>query len=115
MHGFAIADLEPARRFYTETLGMPVSFEMPGWVEFGGGDGRAAIAVCQMPPEQGLAGARPVLQVKNLDESIALLRSRGVEFVGEVETIPGVVRLISFRDAAGNVLQMVELLMEATA
>jgi predicted enzyme related to lactoylglutathione lyase len=109
---FAVADLDSARRFYSETLEMPVSFEMPGWVEFGGGEGRAAIALCQMPPGQLFPGARPVLQVPNLDDSIATLRQRGVRFLGDIETIPGVIRLISMEDACGNILQMVQLLME---
>lgn len=112
---FAVSDLDSARRFYSETLGMPVSFEMPGWVEFGGGDGRAAIALCQTPCNGSFSGARPVLQVADLEASIADLRARGVKFIGEVETIPGVVKISSMEDSTGNILQLVQLLMEANA
>jgi predicted enzyme related to lactoylglutathione lyase len=110
---FAVADMESTRKFYAETLGLPVSFEMPGWVEFGGGPGRAAVALCKMPPDQLFPGARPVLEVKDLDATVASLRERGVKFLGEPETIPGVVKLISMEDSTGNVLQLAQVLLEA--
>ncbi len=109
---FAVADMESTRKFYAETLGLPVSFEMPGWVEFGGGPGRRRRAL-QDAARSTLPGARPVLEVKDLDATVASLRERGVKFLGEPETIPGVVKLISMEDSTGNVLQLAQVLLEA--
>ena len=51
-------------------------------------------------------------QVDDLDRSRKELGAKGVKFEGDVMEVPGVVRIASFRDPAGNRLQLCQVLMQ---
>ena len=53
-----------------------------------------------------------MLRVADLDKARNELTQKGVKFDGEVEEVPGIVRLASFRDPFGNHLQLAQVLME---
>lgn len=104
-------DLEKAKKFYGEVLGLKKTFEMEGWAEFSHAEGAASIGLSQDPKADGQAGATVVLKVEDLERARRELANRGVQFEGAVEEIPGVVRLATFRDPLGNRLQLVQVLM----
>jgi predicted enzyme related to lactoylglutathione lyase len=58
----------------------------------------------------GRCGAIVVLRVDNVDQTRATLMLQGVEFEGTIQEIPGEVRIATFRDPAGNRLQLCEVL-----
>ena len=106
-------DLDKAKKFYGEVLGLKQLFEMQGWAEFShAGDGAAAIGLSANPATAGQKGATVVLKVDNIEQTRKQLSERGVKFEGEVEEIPGIVRLVAFRDPFGNLLQLAQLLAE---
>lgn len=106
-------DLDKAKKFYGEVLGLKQLFEMQGWAEFShAGDGAAAIGLSANPATADQKGATVVLKVDNLEQTRKQLSERGVKFEGEVEEIPGIVRLAAFRDPFGNLLQLAQLLAE---
>lgn len=108
-------DLEAAKKFYGETLGLKPVFEMPGWAEFShAGNGAAAIGLSANPASAGQKGATVVLKVDDIEQARQRLAQRGVKFDGEVEEIPGIVRLVSFRDPFGNLLQLAQPLGQAS-
>ncbi len=109
-----VSDHAQAKKFYGEVLGLKKVFEMDGWAEFSHAPGATSIGVALERPERGAtSGATIVLRVNDLDRARAELSKRGVEFEGEIEEVPGVVRIATFRDPFGNPLQLAQPLVEA--
>jgi len=54
--------------------------------------------------------ASVVLRVDNVDQTRATLMLQGVEFEGTTQEISGEVRIATFKDPAGNRLQLCEVL-----
>lgn len=110
---YEVTDLDKAKAFYGDVLGMEMSFEMPGWAEFAPVKGGPAIGLGlreSAPPRMG--GATVVLRVADIHAAKAELLGKGVEFEGEIEEYPGVVRLALFHDPFGNRLQLAQELMQ---
>lgn len=109
---YTVTDLEKAKAFYGDVLGLKKIFEMPGWAEYAHEQGAAAIGLnTNAPPPEGSGGATVVLGVENLDATRQRLAKRGVAFEGDVMEIPGVVRIGTFRDPFGNRLQVAQSLI----
>ncbi len=108
---YAVKDLEKAKKFYGEVLGLKKTLEIEGWAEFSHAQGAASIGLSRDPKADGQAGATVVLKVDDLEHARRELADRGVQFEGAVEEIPGFVRLATFRDPLGNRLQLVQVLM----
>jgi predicted enzyme related to lactoylglutathione lyase len=53
-----------------------------------------------------------VLRVDDLDAAQDEMKRKGAKFEGEVQEIPGVVRIATFRDPDGNRLQLCQVLMQ---
>jgi predicted enzyme related to lactoylglutathione lyase len=107
---YNVPDLNAAKRFYGEILGLKPTFEMQGWAEFAGSPEEAAVGLNALDRFEKTQGATVVLQVENLESTMSHLKSKGVSFDGEVQEIPGVVRIATFHDPFGNRLQMVQTL-----
>lgn len=110
---YEVPDLDQAKAFYGGVLGMEMSFEMPGWAEFAPVKGGPAIGLALRegaPSRSG--GATVVLRVEDIHAAKTELAGHGVEFDGEIEEYPGVVRLALFRDLFGNRLQLAQELMQ---
>ena len=72
-------DLDRAKKFYGEVLGLKQLFEMQGWAEFSHADsGAAAIGVSANPATAGQKGATVVLKVDNIEQTRKQLSERGV-------------------------------------
>ncbi|MDX2150975.1 MAG: VOC family protein [Bryobacteraceae bacterium] len=108
---YSVPDMEKARKFYTETLGLKVIYQMDGWMEFAAEPGQPTVAISNSPALAG-AGATIVWRVPDLEAARTELSAKGVPFEGKIEEFPGVVRVATFRDPAGNPNQLVQLLME---
>jgi predicted enzyme related to lactoylglutathione lyase len=116
---FAVKDLEAARKFYGQTLGLSTS-EVPGMkgllrLELPGG-----VQVMIYPKPDHAPAVFTVLNfpVENLERTVAALAERGVRFEvyrdGPVKTDdrgissgPGP-RIAWFRDPSGNILAVLE-------
>jgi len=113
---FEVVDWERARKFYGETLGLPVSFDTGkevGWCEFGE-TGKTTLAIslwreATPPPREG--GATPVFAVDDAHKAIEELRKRGVK-CDDVVTIPGMVSFANVYDPEGNRFQIAQSLAE---
>lgn len=103
---YQVSDLEAAKKFYSEAMGLDKIFEMEGWAEFSHKEGGVSIGLSSNG--SGQSGATVVLRVDDLDRAREELSHKGVEFIGEVEEIPGVVRIATFRDSSGNQLQLAQ-------
>jgi predicted enzyme related to lactoylglutathione lyase len=109
---YQVNDFDAAKRFYGEVLGLQKTFEMEGWCEFSHAAGAASIGLSQLRANDTEGGATVVLRVDDLGLVQNQMEAKGVKFEGEVNEVPGVVRIATFRDPAGNRLQLVQVLMQ---
>lgn len=107
---YQVSDINAAKKFYGEVLGLKKTFEIEGWCEFSHAEGAASIGLNQLP-DRDERGATLVLRVDDLARVQKELSAKGVKFEGEVQEVPGVVRLATFRDPDGNRLQLCQVLM----
>src|SRR5580704_6601070 len=110
---FSVNDFEGAKKFYGTVLGLKKMFEAPQWAEFAGGEGEETIGLAVNPHAGKEPGATIVLQVEDIEVEHKRLETAGVKFEGKIEEIPGVVRLATFRDPAGNRLQLAQALLQS--
>ena len=91
-------DLERARRFYADKLGLEPAEERPGGLLYRGANGEFALIES--------AGASPGTftqmgwEVDDIEGTVAELRGRGVEF--EEVDLPGLETINGIADVAGN-------------
>ena len=109
---YPVTDLDRAKDFYGNTLGLKKTYEMQGWAEFGSSENGPSVGlslVKEAPPATG--GATVVFRVPDIEEARKNLENHGVQFEGKVEEIPGVVRIGTFRDPFQNRVQLAQMLI----
>ena len=108
---YFVTDWQRAKKFYGETLGLPVAWFLDddtGWMEFGTKEGtHLAISLWRgpgpVPPRQG--GGVAIFGVEDAYKVVAELRKRGVK-CDDVQAVPDMVTFASFYDPEGNQLQL---------
>jgi catechol 2,3-dioxygenase-like lactoylglutathione lyase family enzyme len=107
-------DLARARRFYEDKLGFKPKAESPGGVfyEFAG---RTAAFLYPTPNAGTSKASQAFWQVQDVEQSVADLKSRGVEF--EIYDMPGQkdgivtaggAKAAWFKDSEGNILALIQ-------
>ena len=109
-----VKDLKKAVKFYTEVIGLKlleISEEF-NWAELEGKLGGARLGIAQMNDEGFEPGENAFLtfSVDDLFLARAELESKGAKFIGEIEEIPGHVRMLMVIDLDGNRFQLVQKL-----
>ena len=113
-NGFAVHDLEQAREFYAQTLGLQTSEEGDlMWLQLGGGQGTLVY-----PQPDSTPASYTILnfEVQDIDEAVDELAARGVQlerYEGFEQDEKGVFRgegpvIAWFKDPSGNVLSLIE-------
>jgi catechol 2,3-dioxygenase-like lactoylglutathione lyase family enzyme len=113
-NGFAVHDLEQAREFYAQTLGLQTSEEGDlMWLQLGGGQGTLVY-----PQPDATPASYTILnfEVQDIDEAVDELAARGVQlerYEGFEQDEKGVFRgegpvIAWFKDPSGNVLSLIE-------
>jgi predicted enzyme related to lactoylglutathione lyase len=111
-----VNDLKKAVKFYTETVGLKLKEldEQFGWAELEGNNGGARIGISQMNPSENEVrpGQNAVLTftVHSLEKAISDLLAKGAKLIGDVQEVPGHVKLQTVFDVDGNRFQLVEVL-----
>ncbi|HZG82518.1 MAG TPA: VOC family protein [Brevibacillus sp.] len=108
---YNISRLDATIAFYTEKLGFEKIFHD---VE----SGMAMVSTNTPDCVIGLSEAEAVVpstsstvfEVINIEEAMQHLQQQGVPFVGEIETIPDMVKLATFTDPDGHNLMLAETL-----
>jgi predicted enzyme related to lactoylglutathione lyase len=105
----SVPDLDRARVFYGETLGLGVPvYDLPeaGWIEFSTGGAGGNLSVTRAGPDwKPCFGTTIVFEVEDCRAAVEALRRRGVP-CEEPVLFPGFVVFASFTDPFGNRLQM---------
>jgi catechol 2,3-dioxygenase-like lactoylglutathione lyase family enzyme len=91
-------DLERARTFYSEKLGLEPDEERPGGLRYRCGTGW--FAVFQSAGPASGEHTQMGVEVEDLDATVAELRARGVEF--EEYDVPGLQTVNGIAEVAGN-------------
>ena len=115
--GFSVHDIQEAKKFYNETLGLEVSENYPGTMELHTANG---LKIFVYPKPNHTAATYTILNfiVPDIEKAVADLKAKGVHF--EIYTEPdlktdekGIFRdggpLIAwFKDPSGNILSVLE-------
>lgn len=105
----SVPDLDAARAFYGEVLGLGApEYDLPdvGWIEWGTGAPGGNLAVTRAEPGWAPStGTTVVLNTDDCHAACAELRARGVRCEDPV-VFPGYVTFFSFYDPFDNRLQM---------
>jgi extradiol dioxygenase family protein len=113
--GFSVNDLQSAKRFYGEILGVPVA-AMENWLELRIPGGNPVLLY---PKTDHLPATYTVLNfpVPDIENAVAALKKRGIRFETykqpEIRTdgngiTSGTPRMAWFKDPAGNILSVMQ-------
>jgi predicted enzyme related to lactoylglutathione lyase len=100
-----VSNLGSAIDWYQETLGFELQYRLDdiGWCELTSSVEKVNLGLSVVEkPNPG--GATPTFGVQDIDAAHALLRSKKVRIDGEIMTIDGMVRLLTFYDQDNNAL-----------
>ncbi len=98
-----VGDLEQARFFYEDLLGLTVLVEEDGYVRLGGGEGfHMGIEQAPAGAELGGQGIEIVIRVDDVDRRYQELRGKGIEFEGTPADQPWGSRHVWLIDPDGN-------------
>lgn len=112
-----VNDLKKAVEFYTKVVGLKLMelHEQYGWAELEGQQGGARLGIAQKCPD-GNDGVLPgqnaviTITVENLDNFVADLKKKGAHLIGEIQEVPGHVKMQTVVDTDNNRFQLVQVL-----
>ncbi|HYI22573.1 MAG TPA: VOC family protein [Candidatus Limnocylindrales bacterium] len=119
--GYAVKDVEAARRFYSDTLGMDATVDQMGMLDLKLGNG-ASVMIYPKPDHQPATFTVLNLVVDNIDDAVDHLTAEGVTFeqydMPEIKTdAKGISRDASgqgpsaiawFTDPSGNIISLIQ-------
>jgi predicted enzyme related to lactoylglutathione lyase len=103
-----VADIDAARRFYADYLGLSVEGLNLGWVaRFSSPDGRACVQLVTRDATSPEDSVMSVHVGDDVDEAYAEAQRRGFEIVHPLTDEPWGIRRFLVRDPEGNVVNVV--------
>ena len=103
-----VSDIEAARSFYADYLGLDVEEMNLGWVaRFRSADGRASVQLVTRDATSPVDSVLSVHAGDGVDEAYADAQRRGYEIVHPLTVEPWGVRRFLVRDPDGNVINIV--------
>ena len=103
---YCVENMNRAVQFYEKTLGLTALFIGEEWSEFSIQERRIALYKTNKPISKR-GGAVISLLAKPIEKVIDRLKSEGVHFVKELQTLP-YGKLAEFLDSEGNILGLYE-------
>lgn len=101
-----VKDLDRARIFYRDTLGLPLMFEAGHMLFFDIGGQRLMVGLAENADRPLVGGTYIYFDAPDLPALIPALKAKGVEMIGETETLQRTdtheLKLQFFRDPDGN-------------
>ncbi len=109
-----VKDLQESIVFYTEVVGLTLLEEALeyGWAELSGPEG-CRLGIAQESDDESVkAGSNAIIAitVDDLDKACSSYKDKGAKLLGEVIEIPGHVKMQTFVDTDGNMMQIVQKL-----
>lgn len=108
-----VADATRSKNFFVNTLGLTIFEEHAefGWMEVQGEQGGQSLGIGLAGKEDDLkpgVNAVVTMVTDSYDQTKVELSKKGISFFDEIAGVPGVPRMVCFKDPDGNVLQLVE-------
>ena len=111
-----VKDLDRARVFYRDTLGLPLMFEMGHMLFFDIGGQRLMVGLAENP-DQPIGGTYIYFDAPDLPALVPALKAKGVEMIGNTETLQRTqtheLKLQFFRDPDGNQIGLMGMVAKA--
>lgn len=107
----SVNDMTKAKELFVDILGMEIEDEKPeyGWMEVAGKEGsRIGIGKAREDMEAG-KNAVISIDVDDLEQMMAYMKTKGIQFYGEVIELPKV-KMVLFSDSDGNKFLLVQSL-----
>ena len=110
-----VSNLDRAIDFYTNKLGLALKARIAGeWAEIDAGKGLVVGLHPARPPDTVQAGTIGAINIElaastSLDDVVAGLAARGVQFAGAIQNYPNV-RLVSVKDPDNNAILLAQVL-----
>ncbi len=105
---YYVNDMAKAVQYYKEVLQWTPEVESPEWTEFPLGNGHRlclhAAGEGQVSPGYGIL----ITQVREIEQVVAELKRRGVEFVKDIQNVCDNGFSADFRDPSGNLISLYE-------
>jgi len=109
-----VKDIKQSLNYYTMVLGFTIDSEAPeyGWAELHSAEGASVALAQENPAAPYKAGMNAVLtfSVRNIDLAKEHLLANGATLHGDIEEIPGHVKMLTFEDLDGNLMQLAQKL-----
>ncbi|MEE8106961.1 MAG: VOC family protein [Planctomycetota bacterium] len=106
-----VKNMATATAFYRDVLGLKPTESSEHWTEFATHTGALTIGLSLADKDTPAgAGSWMTFGVKDMAAALATLRKGEARIVGEVQTIPGLVKLATFLDPDGNRFKLYQLL-----
>jgi lactoylglutathione lyase len=111
--GLTVENLEKEVIFFRDVIGLSLKRQGEGWAHFDAGGGALfeLTAGGLAAPEPKDFSRQPLVigfLVDHLDQEVAELKTRGVNFLGEIESFKSQ-RWVTFSDPEGNLLELKEI------
>lgn len=109
-----VTDIERSIAWYSDILGFKLLYRADdiGWCELATGVPGVNVGLSQNESVSQGGGATNVWAVKNIEAAKAVLDAANVRQDGDIQHIPGLVKLITFYDLDGNQMMLSESLMQ---
>lgn len=104
----AVTSLDQAIEWYQGVLGFTLMYRVDsiGWCELSTGIPGVSVGLSQNENVAQGGGATNVFGVRDIDRAKAHLDAHNVRQDGEIQHIPGLVKLITFYDPDGNAMML---------
>ncbi|SIO09930.1 hypothetical protein SAMN02745824_2943 [Parasphingorhabdus marina DSM 22363] len=105
-----VSDMDAAIDWFTRVLGFELLYKQDdiAWAEMSTGLSAVNLGLGQVEQVPQGGGATPVWGVEDIAASRAHLEQHGVRLDGDIQHIPGLVKLLTFYDPDGNAMMLFE-------
>jgi len=109
----SVTDIDRSIRWFKDVLGFEEIFRAPeaGWAEITTPTPGVSIGLGQNEAVNRGGGATPVFGVRDIVAARRALEAKDVRFDGDIQEIPGMVKLATFYDPDGNSYMLSQSLM----
>ena len=106
-----VSNLEEAIKWYQEKLGFELIYRLNelGWCEMSSPVARVNVGLSEVE-EPNPGGATPTFGVDDMEAAKAALNNMGIRIDGDIITIEGMVKLLTFYDQDENSLMFYQML-----
>lgn len=105
-----VSDIDASISWFEEVLGFNLLYKADeiAWAEMSTGVGVVNLGLGQVEKVTEGGGATPVWGVTDITASREHLEQHGVKLDGDIQHIPGLVKLLTFYDPDGNTMMLFE-------